>query len=122
MTVKPHFIRTEPDLSQEFCGVKFTKEDKEMLKNTGNLGRVVEITDANGNKIPLVCQHRPYDRRVAGFSGECLYPRIKSPRPDLSPKEIAILKSGKQLPRSSPTPKERHTMSCFNTAQLNNRK
>ena len=32
VTVKPHFIRTEPDLSQEFCGVKFTKEDKEMLK------------------------------------------------------------------------------------------
>ncbi len=57
VTVKPHFIRTEPDLSQEFCGVKFTKEDKEMLKNTGNLGRVVEITDANGNKIQIVCQH-----------------------------------------------------------------
>ncbi len=37
--VVPHFIHREPKLDQEFEGYKFTKEDKDALKYTGNLGR-----------------------------------------------------------------------------------
>ncbi len=50
--VVPHFIHREPKLDQEFEGYKFTKEDKDALKYTGNLGKVVELTGANGEKVP----------------------------------------------------------------------
>ena len=98
VTVKPHFIRTEPDLSQEFCGVKFTKEDKEMLKNTGNLGRVVEITDANGNKIPSFVSIDRMTHELQASPANIYIPN-KISQTELSPKDISILKSGKQLPK-----------------------
>ncbi len=51
--VVPHFIHREPKLDQEFEGYKFTKEDKEALKTTGNLGKVVDLVDkATGKSSP----------------------------------------------------------------------
>ena len=51
--VVPHFIHREPKLDQEFEGYKFTKEDKEALKTTGNLGKVVDLVDkATGEVKP----------------------------------------------------------------------
>ena len=39
-----HAIRKEPQLKREFFGHTFTDEDKKALKETGNLGRTVELT------------------------------------------------------------------------------
>ena len=47
----PHAIRKEPKLDQEFMGHTFTPEDKENLKKTGNMGRVVELTDKETGEI-----------------------------------------------------------------------
>ena len=47
----PHAIRKEPKLDQEFMGHTFTHEDKENLKKTGNMGRVVELTDKETGEI-----------------------------------------------------------------------
>ena len=35
VSLRPHFITTEPNLSEEFKGVKFSKYDREMLEKTG---------------------------------------------------------------------------------------
>jgi hypothetical protein len=40
-----HGIRKEPKLDYPFFGHEFTKEDKENLLKTGNMGRVVELTN-----------------------------------------------------------------------------
>ena len=50
--VVPHFIHREPKLDQEFNGYKFSKDEKTVLRETGNLGKVVELTDRNGDKVP----------------------------------------------------------------------
>ena len=50
--VVPHFIHREPKLDQKFEGYEFSKEEKAALRETGNLGKVVELTDKNGNKVP----------------------------------------------------------------------
>lgn len=42
--VVPHFIHREPKLDQKFEGYEFSKEDKAALRETGNLGKVVELT------------------------------------------------------------------------------
>lgn len=39
-----HAIRKEPQLEREFFGHTFTDEDKKALKETGNLGRIVQLT------------------------------------------------------------------------------
>lgn len=41
----PHFVKEKPQLDQPFRGYTFTKEDKEALARTGNLGKVVELAD-----------------------------------------------------------------------------
>lgn len=47
----PHAIRKEPKLDQEFMGHTFSPEDKENLKKTGNMGRVVELVDKETGEI-----------------------------------------------------------------------
>lgn len=52
VSLVPHPIRKEPNLD-DYLNVKFTPEDQENLKKTGNLGRVAEVVDpATGELIP----------------------------------------------------------------------
>lgn len=43
VVVAMHGIRKEPNLNYPFFGHEFTKEDKDNLQNTGNMGRVVDL-------------------------------------------------------------------------------
>ena len=95
--VVPHFIRQEPNLNDEFHGVKFTKEDKEMLKTTGNLGRVIDLKDAKGNTIPSYVSIDRKTNELIALPVSALYIRNKIGETELTPKEIGLLKSGKQL-------------------------
>lgn len=95
--VVPHFIRQEPNLNDEFHGVKFTKEDKEMLKTTGNLGRVIDLKDVNGNTIPSFVSIDRKTNELIALPVSALYIRNKIGETELTPKEIGLLKSGKQL-------------------------
>lgn len=49
LTLAIHTIRKEPKLDFPFMGVQFTDEDKRQLRETGNLGRVAEVTPKNGD-------------------------------------------------------------------------
>ncbi|WP_312554471.1 DUF3945 domain-containing protein [Empedobacter brevis] len=50
-----HGIRKEPNLNYEFFGHKFTDEDKKNLLETGNMGRVVDLTNTKtGENIPSI--------------------------------------------------------------------
>lgn len=44
-------IRHEPELDRPYMNVRFTDEDKENLRNTGNLGRQVELSPTPDNKF-----------------------------------------------------------------------
>ena len=46
----PHFIRKEQKLD-EYKGHKFTPEEKKALKETGNLGRIVDLVDQTTGEI-----------------------------------------------------------------------
>lgn len=48
-------VRHEPNLKNEFFGHTFTKEDRENLLKSGNMGRVVELTNLKtGEKMPSI--------------------------------------------------------------------
>ena len=51
VVVAIHGIRKEPQLNFSFFGHEFTKEDKENLLSTGNMGRVVDLTNPKTNEI-----------------------------------------------------------------------
>ncbi|MFC5683152.1 DUF3945 domain-containing protein [Flavobacterium sp. MAHUQ-51] len=55
VVVAIHGIRKEPQLNFPFFGHEFTKEDKDNLLKTGNMGRVVDLTNPkNGETIPSI--------------------------------------------------------------------
>ncbi|MFV5687817.1 DUF3945 domain-containing protein [Flavobacterium sp. ZT3R25] len=51
VVVAIHGIRKEPNLNFAFFGHQFTKEDKDNLLQTGNMGRVVNLTNPKTNEI-----------------------------------------------------------------------
>ncbi|MCM1141446.1 MAG: DUF3945 domain-containing protein [Muribaculum sp.] len=102
VSLSPHFVQPMPDLKQEFKGVKFTDSDIDMLQKTGNLGRVVNIKDASGNDVPSFVS---IDRDTNEL---CTHPtnvHIKEQigKATLTNKDIAMLKSGKQVVIDYPT-------------------
>jgi hypothetical protein len=55
VVVAIHGIRKEPNLNFEFFGHKFSNEDKNNLLQTGNMGRVVNLTNPKTNEnIPSI--------------------------------------------------------------------
>jgi len=49
----PHLIRKEPQLEKGFEGYTFSAEDKNNLKNTGNMGRIAQLTNnSTGETTP----------------------------------------------------------------------
>ncbi len=61
VSLVPHPIRKEANLD-EYRNVKFTAEDQENLKKTGNLGRVVDVLDKNTGK--MVASYISIDRQT----------------------------------------------------------
>lgn len=55
IVVAIHGIRKDPQLNFPFFGHEFTKEDKENLLTTGNMGRIVDLTHPkSGETIPSI--------------------------------------------------------------------
>ena len=49
----PHFVRHEPRLDVPYNGYTFTDEDKQALKQTGNLGKLVNVADTKTGEMRL---------------------------------------------------------------------
>ena len=97
--VVPHFIHKEPKLDQEFEGYKFTKDDKAALKETGNLGKVVELTDkTTGEKIPSYVSIDRLTNEIVSVPVKSVYIKDTIGQTKLTTAEIMELKQGKALP------------------------
>lgn len=46
-----HGIRKEPDFKMKFLGHEFSEQDKDNLRNTGNMGRVVDLVNPKTDEI-----------------------------------------------------------------------
>ncbi len=98
VSVVPHFVRSEPDLKQEFFGHKFTPEDRENLLKTGNMGRAVELQAANGWKsYSYVSVDRLTNDVVATPVNKVRIPE-KIGTTELTAEERRELKAGRAVP------------------------
>lgn len=108
--VVPHFIHKEPRLDQEFNGYQFTKEDKAALRETGNLGKVVELTDPKtGEKVPSYVSIDRYTNEIVSVPQKSVYVKDTVGQTKLTMPEIAQLKEGKALPPKQITDKNGKT-------------
>lgn len=96
--VVPHFIHREPKLDQKFEGYEFSKEDKAALRETGNLGKVVELTDKNGNKVPSYVSIDRLTNEVVSVPVKDVFIRDTIGQTKLTIAEVMQLKEGKSLP------------------------
>ena len=53
LKLTPHFVRHEPRLDVPYNGYTFTDEDKQALKQTGNLGKLVNVVDTKTGEMRL---------------------------------------------------------------------
>ena len=108
--VVPHFIHKEPKLDQEYNGYQFTKEDKAALRETGNLGKVVELTDPKtGEKVPSFVSIDRHTNEIVSVPQKSVYVKDTVGQTQLSMAEINELKTGKALPPKQITDKNGKT-------------
>ncbi|MFR9505979.1 MAG: DUF3945 domain-containing protein [Rikenellaceae bacterium] len=93
-----HALRNEPQLDRPFYGHTFTAEDKANLKNTGNLGRKVELLNRNTGEItPSYVSVDKLTNELVAVRAD----RIKMPKEikgvELTPEQQATLAEGKEL-------------------------
>lgn len=90
-------IRKEPEFNRPYFGHTFTKEDITNLKETGNMGRVVELKNRTGDLIPSYISIDEKTREVVSMKAENLKipDEIKSIK--LSKAEKEDLRDGKAI-------------------------
>lgn len=94
----PHFIQSEQKLD-EFMGYKFDKIDQANLKENGNLGRIVELTDpATGEKVPSLISRDRYTNELLAIPAKDVKIRDTFGQTKLTMPEIMTLKKGLPLP------------------------
>lgn len=108
--VVPHFIHREPKLDQEFEGYKFTKEDKEALKTTGNLGKVVDLIDKTTGEVkPSYVSIDRLTNEIVSVPAKSVFIKDTIGQTKLTMAEISELKKGKALPPKQITDKNGKT-------------
>lgn len=65
-----HNIRKEPKLDYPYLGYKFSDEEKEVLKTTGNLGKVVELIPKNGEPFSAYVSIDPLTNELVALRAD----------------------------------------------------
>ena len=90
----PHFIRKEQKLD-EYKGHKFSAEDKQNLRKTGNLGRIVDLVDKNtGELIPSIISIDRKTNELTDMAANKLRIPTKIGKTELTPQEQDMLRAG----------------------------
>lgn len=99
MGLVPHTIRKEPKLNEPFMEITFTPEDKENLKNTGNLGRIAEVVDkATGEIIPSYISIDRITNEIESIPVKDVPVTSRIGRTEFSEHEISELRAGRAVP------------------------
>ncbi|WP_407503312.1 DUF3945 domain-containing protein [Elizabethkingia miricola] len=66
-----HGIRKEPNLNNKFLGHQFTEEDKKNLRETGNMGRIVDLVNPKTDEIiPSVISRDRLTNELVAYRAE----------------------------------------------------
>lgn len=97
--IVPHTIHKEPRLDEKFMEHEFTPEDKENLKKTGNMGRVVELVDKEtGEIIPSYVSIDRQTNEIEAIPVKDVPVTTRIGQTEFTEHEIAELVAGRALP------------------------
>jgi hypothetical protein len=98
VVVAIHGVRQKPNLNVAFFGHEFTKEDKDNLLKSGNMGRVVELTNPKtGEKIPSIISIDRLTNEVIALRQEWMKIPDEIKGVKLNDEQKQIIKEGKPL-------------------------
>lgn len=92
-----HGIRKAPELEKPFFGHIFSEEDKKNLKETGNMGRVVEIKGRSGEYIPSFISIDKLTNEVVAMKADSVFIPNDVKGIKLAESEKSDLKEGKAI-------------------------
>lgn len=92
-----HGIRKEPQLERPYFGHIFTEEDKKNLRESGNMGRVAELSLRGGVAEPCLVSIDKSTNELVAVRQEHVYVPDEVRGIRLSPDEIQTLKNGGQV-------------------------
>ena len=93
-----HGIRKQPELNRPYFGYEFTKEDKENLLKSGNMGRVVDIKNYfTGETIPSYISIDKMTNELVSMRADKFSSPDKISGVDLNNKQKNDLKEGKAV-------------------------
>lgn len=107
VAVHLHGIRKEPNLNLKFLGHEFTEEDKKNLKESGNMGRVVDLVNPKTDEIiPSVISRDRLTNELVAYRAEYMKipDEIKGVKLDEHQKQILL--EGRPLPLEGMTSKK----------------
>ena len=92
-----HGIRQQPELDKPYFGHIFSEEDKKNLKETGNMGRVVELKTRNGEYSPSFVSLDKLTNEIVAMKVENAFIPKEIKEVKLTDQEINDLKEGKAV-------------------------
>ena len=92
-----HGIRQKPELERPYFGHIFSEEDKKNLLETGNMGRVVELKNRNGEYIPSFISIDKLTNEVVAMKAENVFIPRELKGVELTQQEQDDLREGKKV-------------------------
>ena len=92
-----HGIRQKPDLDRPYFGHIFSDEDKKSLLETGNIGRVVELKNRNGEYVPSFISIDKLTNEVVAMKAENVFIPKEISGIRLTEQEQNDLREGKKI-------------------------
>ena len=100
LKLTPHFVRHEPRLDIPHNGYTFTDEDRKNLKQTGNLGRLVDVADTKtGEMRPSYISIDRQTNEIVDIPASKVRIPSQIGLTELLPAEQDILRAGFALPK-----------------------
>lgn len=97
VVVCSHGILDPSKLQQQFFGHTFTKEDSDAIKTAGNMGRIVELTNRAGEKVPSLVSRNQKTNELASFPADKVRIPAEKNGHTFTPDEVARLKKGEAV-------------------------
>lgn len=97
LVICSHGILDPSKLQQQFFGHTFTKEDGDAIKTAGNMGRIVELTNRAGEKVPSLISRNQKTNELASFPADKVRIPPEKNGHTFTPDEIARLKNGEAI-------------------------
>jgi len=92
-----HGIREEPKLDRPFYGHVFSEKDKENLRKTGNMGRVVEVKNRQGESVPSFISIDKLTNEITALKADSVFISNEISGVKLTEQEKESLKEGKAV-------------------------